>query len=117
MEGPEEYFKVVQGFDGYEIGDRGTVHSTKHNKIRELKLRKDGGGYLYFTSCEDGKHKSLKVHRLVAIAWVPNPNNEPCVNHKNRDRSDNRAENLEWCTREENMSHAWGTGLCNEHPF
>lgn len=59
----------------------------------------------------DGKAKAYLVHRLVAEMFVPNPNDLPCINHKDGDKSNPHPENLEWCTHQENMAHAAATGL------
>ena len=64
-------------------------------------------GYRYVTLRKDGKQYSLKVHRLVAETFIPNPDNLPEVNHKNEDKSDNSVENLEWCSTQYN--HEYGT--------
>lgn len=71
----------------------------------------DGWGYLFFSICKDGQRKNMKVHRLVASSFIPNPNNYPVVNHINGIKADNRVENLEWCTYSENTLHAFRTGL------
>lgn len=114
--------KVV-GFNGkYFISDSGVLASTsrrtKGSVITDLPekpsvvhpaLKKDG----YYGVClKDGRtSKNVYIHRLVASAFVPNPDNKPQVNHKNGNKLDNRAENLEWVTVKENVNHAWETGL------
>lgn len=68
-------------------------------------------GYLGVVLCKNGKTKLIAVHRLVAMHFIPNPENKPQVNHKNGVKNDNAAENLEWVTQSENMKHAVKTGL------
>ena len=70
-----------------------------------LKSRKDHIGYLNVVLCKDGQMKYFKVHRLVAQAFVPNPLNFPEVNHRNEDKGDNRATNLEWCDHRYNQNY------------
>ena len=70
-----------------------------------MKPAKTKGGYLRLPLTINNKAKSYLVHRLVALAFIPNPNNYPEVNHKNEDKTDNRVENLEWCDRSYNINY------------
>ena len=68
-------------------------------------------GYEVLSIGNNGKHYNTKVHRLVATAFLPNPDKLPEVNHKNGVKNDNRVTNLEWCTRSQNAKHAYANGL------
>jgi len=98
---------------GYE----NTYLITSHGEIiRNGKVRKVGvtrTGYQSVVLCKNGVMKNYRVHRLVAEAFIPNPDNKPHVNHINGDKTDNRVENLEWVTQSENMQHAYSSGLRN----
>lgn len=98
----EEIWKDVVGYEGlYKISNLGRVYSLKTGK--NLKQIDNGRGYLQVGLWKNGKRFCHKVHRLVAEAFIPNPNNLEEVNHKNEIKTDNRVENLEWCT------HAYNT--------
>jgi hypothetical protein len=83
----------------YAISSRGDVWSVR--KRRTIKPALDKSGYLYYVLCVDGKRRTVKAHRLVGLAFIPNPKNKPTINHKNGIRTDNRVENLEWATHKE----------------
>jgi hypothetical protein len=103
-----EIFREISGYEGlYAVSNYGNVKSLKFGKEKILKPRADGDGYLYVTFCKNGKMKHHKVHRLVASAFIENPDNLPQVNHKDENPSNNNADNLEWCTQEYN--HNYGT--------
>lgn len=114
----EEIWKDVVGYKGmYQVSNigrtktmsrniysKGSIHYIMKERVtrqtdfkgyKQIRLRKDNLSRLYF------------VHRLVLMAFIPNPFNKPYVNHKNGIRNDNRVENLEWCTRSENEKHAY----------
>ena len=96
-----EVFKDIKSNPDYQISNEGRVWSKKSN--RYMKLQKDACGYLRVQLyMGNGKGRTEKVHRLVAIAFIDNPDNLPEVNHINHQRDDNRVENLEWVSHKEN---------------
>ena len=96
-------------FPNYFIDHEGNCYSNRKNgTLVKLAKRKCKLGYVHYSLSNNfNKCKYHSAHRLVAIYYVINPFNKKCVNHKNGNRSDNRAENLEWCTQSENVKHGF----------
>jgi len=101
--------KEIPGYENYIITDVSQVFNVKRKKLIKLQLDKDG--YLVVQLWKNSKAKKFKMHRLVAMAFIPNPENKPQVNHINGIKYDNSIENLEWVTQSENMLHAYKIGL------
>jgi len=114
----EEVWKDIAGFEGcYQVSNLGNVKSLyrlvgcafgakKSTPEKILKGVSSKHGYLFVNV---GKNKT--IHRLVALAFIPNPDNKPCINHINGIKSDNRLDNLEWCTYSENTTHSYINSL------
>ena len=102
-----EEWKNVIGYEGlYEVSNIGNVRNVKRNTL--LRLSKNQG-YIQVWLYKNGIRAGLKVHRLVAEAFLPNPDNLPQVNHKDEDKTNNRVENLEWCTAKYNTNYGHRT--------
>ena len=108
-----ENFKVIDEFPGYSISKSGIVINNKSGRC--LKHIKDKGGYSVIGLRKDNKAYYRCVSRMVALTFIPNPDNKPQVNHKNGDKDNNNDWNLEWSTSLENIHHAINIGL-RKHP-
>ena len=113
-----EIYRTISGYDGlYEVSNYGNVKSLWFGKERILKPSADIKGYMYVSLWKNDKAKKYKVHRLVASAFIENPDNLPQVNHKDEDKTNNFVfvnedgtvdydkSNLEWCTNEYNHNY------------
>lgn len=107
----EEIWKDIKGYEGYyQVSNYGNIFGKSRNKV--LKPFSNINGYSRVELCG----KRYVVHRIVAQHFIPNPVNKPQINHKNGIKTDNRVENLEWCTAKENMQHASKSGLQENKP-
>ena len=128
-----EVWKAIPGYEGiYEVSDQGNVRSLDRYVYRptllwgqaamtfcegrELKPQRDKKGYLEICLSNGCKKtaKRFKVHRLVAMAFIPNPDSLPMVNHKDEDKHNNRVDNLEWVTPQQNCLHGTATARQNK---
>jgi len=108
----KEVFKDIPNYEGiYQVSNLGRVKSFKKDKPKNLKQSENTHGYYKVGLCKNGKQETLKVHRLVAIAFIKNTKNKKCVNHIDGDKKNNSVNNLEWCTYSENTYHAYKNNL------
>jgi hypothetical protein len=108
--------KKIDNFDWYYVTCDGNIWSEKSHKY--IKPTFDKLGYPRVVLWKNSKGYCIKIHRLVAQYFVPNHNDLPEVNHKDGDKSNTHYTNLEWCTRSDNVKHAYRTGLMRPvHPY
>lgn len=121
-------WKDIKGYEGYyQISSEGIVKSLerfvkqgnfiRHEKEKIKKIHKNPYGYPCVTLCKDKKSKNFQIHRLLAIAFIPNPDNKPYVDHINTDRCDYRLENLRWVTPKENANNEITLQHCRENLY
>lgn len=109
----KEEWRDIEGFEGfYQVSNIGRVrrlldrHQNSLDRNIILKPQTDRNGYKTVYLSKNNNRKIIHIHRLVAIGFLPNPDNKRCVNHKDGNKANNRVENLEWCTYSENTIHA-----------
>lgn len=119
----QEHWVPIPNYEGYyEISNLGNIRSInrsiptksgylKPEKERIITRRISNKGYLTVTLSKKGQSNTHHVHRLLALAFIPNPDHKPIINHKNGNKLDNSIENLEWATYSENALHAYRNGL------
>lgn len=105
----KEEWRPIADFEGiYEVSSEGRVRRVKEGANKILKPYSNNKGYLGVDLCDCGRRLSAKIHRLVAVAFIPNPMGYLEINHKDENKANNAVKNLEWCTRQYNVKY--GTG-------
>lgn len=106
---PKQCWRDIEGYEGlYQVSNTGRVRSLNYGrtgKTKVLKQSTDKGGYKNVNLHKSGKYKTCKIHRLVAQAFIPNPNDLPEVNHIDENKANNQVSNLEWCDRTYNCNY------------
>lgn len=112
-----EIWKDIKNYENlYQISNYGRLKRFyKNGTFRIIKPLKDSIGYMIYGLSKNSKFKQFKIHRLVAIYFIPNPKNYPEVNHIDGNKENYSIENLEWCNRSQNMKHGYSSGLILTH--
>ena len=110
---PEEEFRPIDGFEGYAVSNFGNVRGKK-NTILKYSCSKGGGFYPQITLYKDKKLYSRRIHRLVALAFIPNPDNLPTIDHIDRNKSNNNVNNLRWADRQTQSNNRKPFFHCNK---
>lgn len=115
---PDLEFKIIEDYPNYVVSNYGDVialtyvdKAGRERGMKEIKQSNNADGYKYLALYNNEGRKGFLTHRLVAQAFIPNPENKETINHIDGDKTNNRVENLEWSTREEQMKHAYKSGL------
>ena len=98
-----EHWKVIEGFENYSVSTHGRIRKNKRGELMNAGIC--NSGYLRIRLCNNGVMKKFLVHRLVAQAFITNPENYPCVNHIDEDKTNNNINNLEWCSHHQNNNY------------
>jgi|LGVF01.2.fsa_nt_gb hypothetical protein len=122
----KEIWKGIKDYKFHEVSNLGRIRSLdkvlviwnhtkkgfskQHRKGKILINQKSNRGYNIITLCQNNTYKTFSIHRLVALAFIPNPLNKATVNHKDFNQQNNTVDNLEWCTQKENIQHAFDNG-------
>lgn len=110
-----EVWKDIKGFERlYQISNYGNIKSLNYKrtgKEQVLKQNINGRGYCYVNISINNKYKNILIHRAVAKTFIPTNNEKLDINHKDGNKQNNRVENLEWCTRSQNIQHAYNNGF------
>lgn len=108
-----ELFKVIEEFPNYKISNLGNIINSKGEKL-SIGKRKSNSGYIQVRLCNKGKYYYRYIHKLIAVTFIPNPNNYRTVNHINGNKLDNTITNLEWASDAQQQRHAF---LCSLKPI
>ena len=102
---------TFRDYANYIIYSDGRIWSKNRRKFLTYKITRDGYARTQLFSGNQ-KYKNFNFHRIITEVFIPNPENKPFVNHKDGNRINNCVDNLEWCTQQENIIHAWSSGFC-----
>ena len=110
----KEIWKTIEGYENYMVSNLGRVKSLRFGKEKILKQTITNQNYCLVGLCKEGKTKTFRVHKLVARAFIPNPQNLPQLNHKDEVKTNNCVDNLEWCTAKYNSNYGTRNERCSK---